>query len=124
MQTLAERIAQKLAAIRNCERSGNQEWLERHSVELLLLMHKMPSGSGFDAGTQLEMNESNHEKLVFTTSFHHMNDVGMYDGWTQHKVTVKPSFMFGFVLQISGRDKRGIKDYIAECFNTVLSERE
>lgn len=80
----------------------------------------LPSGSGFDSGCKFDVSASRPDKLVFTTSFHHMNDAGMYDGWTDHKVTVVPSLMFGFELRVSGKDRDGIKDYIAEAFQSVL----
>lgn len=58
---------------------------------------------------------------MFETSVHHMNPDGYYDGWTEHTVTVTPSFIGRFDLKVSGRDRNGIKDYIAEVFGSVLS---
>ena len=48
-------------------------------------------------------------------------ETGMYDGWTEHTVTVRPSLQFGFRLSISGRNRNGIKDYIAEVFGEILN---
>jgi hypothetical protein len=58
--------------------------------------------------------------LVIVTSYHHMNDAGMYDGWTDHKVIVTPSLVHGFVLRITGRNRNDIKEYIADLFQQSL----
>lgn len=79
-------------------------------------VNKLPSGSGLDTGVKLDLDRSSAEKLVFDTEFHHLNENGYYDGWTQHTVTVTPSFD-GFNLKISGRDRNGIKDYLYDLFS-------
>ena len=81
----------------------------------------LPSGSGFDNGTQLDTEKSNPQKLVFKTAFHHLSQHGFYTKWTDHTVTVTPSF-YGINIKVSGRDHNGIKDYIAECFDSALNE--
>lgn len=81
----------------------------------------MPSGSGFDSGTKIDIDRSTAEKLVFTTSFHHMNDGGFYDGWTEHTVTVRPSLVLGETLTISGRDRSDVKEFIHQVFQSALS---
>lgn len=59
-------------------------------------------------------------KLAFRTSFHHMDESGGYDGWTEHIVTARATFN-GPELKISGADRNGIKEYIAECFSAALA---
>jgi hypothetical protein len=49
-----------------------------------------------------------------------MNDSGYYDGWTEHVVTVTPSFIGGFNIRVSGRNRNDIKGYIAESFHHIL----
>lgn len=56
---------------------------------------------------------------LFTALFHLMNDVGYYDGWTEHTVTVTPSFG-GVNLRISGRNRNDIKESIHQAFDTAL----
>lgn len=118
---LYQALATKIQAILNCQESGNMEWEQRHaeSVDSLTKQH-MPSGGGFDSGTQFDDVASKPERLVFTTSFHHMNDVGSYDGWTDHSVIVTPSLANGFNLRITGRNRNDIKDYIHESFDVAL----
>lgn len=88
-------------------------------IEELVSDH-MPSGSGFDSGTKLDLDSSHAEKLVFTTSFHHMNDAGMYCGWTDHTITVTPSLLNRYHLRISGRNRNDIKEYMHEVFSSAL----
>jgi hypothetical protein len=118
---LYRRLATLVSAISNCERSGNVAWGDKHKVLLEhLVRENMPNGGGFDNGTKFDIEASTPEKLVFNTSFHHMDDFGGYDGWTEHRVSVKPSLMFGFHLVVSGRNRNEIKDYIYEAFENAL----
>ena len=81
----------------------------------------LPSGSGFDAGTVILLDECKENKIVLGTDFHHINEVGYYDGWTTHKIVITPCLRFGFDMRISGRDKRNIKEYIGDVFHDVLN---
>jgi hypothetical protein len=113
-----QEISSKLQAMENCQKSGNGEWLEKHEQAILdIVKNEMPSGSGFDNGTDLDFDHSTPEKLVFVTSFHHMNDGGYYDGWTDHTVIVTPSLQFGFNLKVTGINRNDIKSYIHEMFS-------
>ncbi|MFA5897874.1 MAG: hypothetical protein WC829_02050 [Hyphomicrobium sp.] len=80
----------------------------------------LPSGSGFDNGTHFVPEKSNPDKLVFSADFHHMNENGYYDGWTHHFVIIRPSLVYGFDLTVTGRNRREIKDYIAETYSDAL----
>lgn len=120
--TLAQRIGSLLAAMENCGKSGNAEWFGIHNAALNALTREhLPSGSGFDSGSELDMDRSKPDKLVFSTAFHHMNECGMYDGWTEHTITARPSFVYGIELTIGGRDRNGIKEYISQAFDMALS---
>jgi len=118
--TLASDIVNTLVARQNCEKSGNVEWREKWAERLDVLVSNLPSGSGLGADTTLDEDKSGPTRLVFQTSFHHMNDGGMYDGWTEHTVTVVPTFT-GLDIKVSGRNRNDIKDYIAEVFVSLLS---
>lgn len=118
-------IASKIEAMRNCERNGNGEWFAKHENAINdIVSEYMPSGSGFNAGTAFyaidHVNEK-ADKLVFMTGFHHMNEYGMYDGWTYHKVVVRPSLAHGFTLRVTGSNRNRIKEYIADTFHAALS---
>ena len=121
MTKVYEAIARRVDALRRC----NAEWVIKHTecIDSLVRGH-MPSGSGFDCGTQFDIEshvESPADRLVFSTAFHHMNECGMYDGWTDHKVIIRPSLRDGFTMTITGRDRNGIKEYIADVFHSALN---
>ncbi len=103
------------------KKTDTREWIDKHEdmIETLVKDH-MPSGSGFDAGTKLDLERSHADKLVFTTGFHHMNDGGFYDGWTEHEVHVTPSLASNYHMRITGRDRRDIKDYIYQSFDHAI----
>lgn len=97
--------------------------MEEHCEEEAhrLVREYMPSGSGFDAGTELVIDVCDASTLVFKTAFHHMDEHGGYDGWSEHKVKVTAEFG-GFDIYVGGRDRNQIKDYIAETFHYALSQ--
>lgn len=117
-----QEIATLITARLNCIKSGNQEWLEKHTERLEDIAKSLPRGSGIDRGTKLDLDKSTGEKIVLNMSFHHMNEGGMYDGWTEHVITVTPSLYFGFNLSISGQDKNQIKEYLYDVYHEALNE--
>lgn len=120
---LYQELASRIQARLNCEEAGNKEWFEKHEERIReLVKHFMPSGSGFDCGTKIDLDKSTPEKLVFYTEFHHINEGGYYDGWTEHCITVRPSLLCNFTLTISGKNRNEIKDYIHQAFDCDLDE--
>lgn len=122
-EPLYQSLARAVAARLRCLENGN-EYAVNWDKQLAAWADRFPQGSGFDAGTELDLEKSTGERLVFTTSFHHMNDGGYYDGWTEHTVTVRPSLEMGYQLTVSGRDRNEIKEYIAEIFSDILTTTE
>lgn len=101
---------------------GNPSMAEHCLEEAHRLVREyMPSGSGFDAGTELVIDVCDDSTLVFKTAFHHMDEQGSYDGWTEHKVKVTAEFG-GFDIYVGGRDRNQIKDYIADTFHYSLNQ--
>lgn len=119
-------IASTLEAYANCTRNGatqsqKAEWTARHRDAIYDLVENfMPSGSGIDSGTKIDWEGSTPLRLVFLTAYHHMNEGGFYDGWTEHKVIVTPSLTRSFDLKVTGRDRNRIKDYLFETFASAL----
>lgn len=121
-RSVAYLLSSMCVAIRNCQKSGNADWEQRHGERIAHLVRDyLPSGSGFDCGTKFDADKSTNRVLTFTTEFHHMNEGGYYDGWTSHVVRAHAGFD-GFDLTVSGPDRNGIKDYIAETFHVALSQ--
>lgn len=122
MRPLYRELAHLVSARANCMKDSinNVEWQRKHEdFAEQLVKDYMPSGSGFDSGTKLDWDTSHIDKLVFTTAFHHMDDNGFYDGWTEHTVTVTPCFD-SFRLRISGRNRNDIKEMMYEQFSHCL----
>lgn len=125
-QTVIKAIASRLAARMNCIRDQARqphlaEWIDKHrDAADELARDYLPSGSGFDSGTLIDWERSRPDRLVLLTGFHHMDENGMYSGWSQHTVTVRPSLVHDIDLRISGPDRDGIKEYIADAFDSAL----
>lgn len=122
-KTLATVISARLNCLERWDTHGEgySKWIECHTEKIEELLECFPSGGGFDAGTQIDLDASTGERLVFTTAYHHMHDSGMYDGWTEHQVIVTPSLLHDFSITVKGRNKNGIKDFIGDCFHDVLA---
>lgn len=119
-RSLACVIHSAIVARQNCLKSGNSfasKWDETLNT---IQENLLPSGSGIDNGTTIDLDKSGNGKIVLTCDFHHMTDAGYYDGWTSHQVIVTPTFD-GFDLRITGRNINEIKDYLAEVFHSCLS---
>ena len=121
-QALYKNIAGALQALESCrkrdiESAWESVWFDRLDTDL---KDSLPSGSGFDSGSSLDLDASKPDKLVFKTSFHHMNEHGYYEGWSEHSVIITPSLVFGFDIGVTGKDKNSIKDYIAGVFHECL----
>lgn len=88
--------------------------------ELIELMEKeLPSGSGIDSGCEILLEKSNPNKIVIKTSFHHINENGYYDGWSNHNIIIKPGFGM-FYLQITGKNRNDIKTYLFDLFHNIF----
>lgn len=118
---LYQELAATVQARLNCISHHNVEWFEKHTEHIRQLIRDfMPSGSGWDHGTTLDLENSHADKLVFYGQFHHMDQNGFYDGWTDHTVTVTPSLASRFHIRISGRNRNDIKEYLTDTFSFAL----
>lgn len=114
-------LAGTFQAYLNCKKSNNGEWAIIHASTIETMCELLPHGSGIDSGMKFLWDESTGQKLVFTCDFHHMDENGMYDGWTEHKVIITPSFPFGYTMRITGRDRDMIKEYLHDLLHGVFS---
>lgn len=113
-QTMAAAFESCETALTNCHKSGNEEWAVRWKRRLHKLVELIPSGSGIDRAPRTRDDvEVSSSAIRFDVGYHHMDDVGHYDGWTDHTVTIRPAFD-GVNVQVSGRDRRDVKDNIRE----------
>lgn len=86
----------------------------------------LPHGSGFDVGCDIDTTKSNDQRLVIYSSYHPMDEVGMYIDWIDFQVTVRASFMFQFYVDVKGpfsrRNLMMLKEYITDEFHECLSK--
>lgn len=117
-------IATAIDALKRCEERNNTEWVTRWRAQLDDIARSiLPSGSGIDCGTTIDVDASRAECVVLNMSFHHMTEHGFYDGWTEHTIRVRPSLIHGITLTIGGRDRNDIKEYLHEVYSLVLTSQ-
>jgi hypothetical protein len=51
-----------------------------------------------------------------------MDEHGFYDGWTDHRITIRPSLVNDFDVSVSGQNRNDIKYHLAEVFDYALSQ--
>lgn len=120
---LYQKIASTIIAIRNCEKSGNSEWLEKHKDTLYdIEKNVLPHGGGIDSGCKINVEKSNENKIVIDVPYHCMDEHGYYAGWRDYQIVIKANLAFDFTVDIKGRDYNGLKDYLADIFHHVMNE--
>ena len=119
---LYRKIARLFLDYRTQKAFGNDAWKEKRDTINDLVREYFPSGSGFDNGTTFDFAASMPNKLVFRTSFHHMNQDGFYTNWTKHDIVLSPDFVYKYEIKITGRNQNEIKDYIHDSFWFVLDK--
>ena len=116
-------IASAVDARLRCQKTGNTEWLERWGAYLQSIQDELlPSGSGLDCGTTLDLGSSTGNCVVLHASFHHMDENGSYDGWTDHTIRVRGSMIHGIELTVSGPNRNDIKGYLYEIYEVALMD--
>lgn len=122
MTKLYQEIARCVEARAHCMRNNLPAPRQAHTDRIARMVREhMPSGSGVDDGTALDFDRSTGERLVFICNYHHMNEHGVYDGWTEHTVIVRASLTRDFTLHVTGRDRNDIKAYLGELYHEALS---
>lgn len=120
-RAIYQAIAATAQAKKNCIDTGNEIWEDKHNETLEELEKLLPSGSGIDTGTTINIEKTTDKKIVLKTAFHHMDEIGGYDGWTEHEITITPNFN-GINIKVSGRNRNDIKEYLHEVFSNTLSQ--
>jgi len=117
-KTLAAWIAETADWAKRAQNNESARWGDIAQNRLAKLVDLLPSGSGIDSGTELISADAT--KIVLSAGYHHMNENGYYDGWTEHKITIRAQFG-GIAITIGGRDRNQIKDYLHETYHAALS---
>lgn len=119
-KTLAAWISETSDWAERAQNNANAQWADIARARLGQLVDMLPSGSGIDCGTKLV--SASATKIVLSAGYHHMNDAGYYDGWTEHRITIRPTFD-SLDIHISGRNRNDIKEYLHEVYALALSEK-
>lgn len=101
---------------------SKRKWYEIANATLDRLLQALPHGSGIDLDPEIldiKYQGDRITMIAFRSDFHHMNDHGYYDGWTEHTVRVYPDWD-GFRLVITGRNRNDIKSYLYETWDHAL----
>lgn len=109
---------------KKCEwlKTVNEHHLAQCESNLDYLEDLLPSGSGIDSGCTIDREKSGSKKIIISFSYHHMDENGMYCGWTDHDLIVTPNLTDGFDLRITGKNKRQIKEYLYDVFYHAMNE--
>ncbi len=122
--TVCQQLASAIGAHNRCVESKNGQW-EDHWFEVItnIINNHLPNGSGFDSGCQIELEQQKHNKLIIHSSYHAMNEHGMYDGWYNFRVVIVPDFT-DFDFKVIGNFGKYAynKEYIEDTFYHCLSE--
>lgn len=122
---LYQEMAQIIEARINCEKSNNTEWLNNHTEYLeKYLLEKLPHGSGLNYDWCYDYNKSNANKIVLTTSYDAMDDVGYYDGMIDFTLTITANLAHGFDTRIIGNfgKYQTIRDYLYDILGESLNQ--
>jgi len=111
-QINVSKFARNLAGYQQCK----EGYKGPHEEAINKYINLLPHGSGIDAGVKFNFDESKPDKLVFSFGFHHMDENGYYDGWSDHKLIITPDLEYGYKIRITGKDRNTIKDYLYQLF--------
>jgi hypothetical protein len=118
-------LAGKVDAVKNCRKTGNAEWEERHLETIRQVEENyLPHGSGFDAGVKVDIERTSKDKLVLVGSYHVMEE-GYYVGWIDFVATVKPLLTLAEIdVVVKGPfgKYQDVKEYIGNVLYQCLVE--
>ena len=112
-------LAQAIQWYNDTTDGKRDDWNQKAEEKIRELEKQLPYGSGFDNGSKVNLEQSKTQRIVIDTAFHHMNENGYYDGWTEHQVIVTPCLKYGYSLRITGRNRNQVKDYIFDMFDNL-----
>ena len=115
-------LAAALVAAHAWRKTVTPQYADECDKRIAALESSLPSGSGINSGTTVEYAGPN--KIVLSCGFHHIDEHGFYDGWTYHKIIVKPTFNGHLHVRVTGRDRNLIKEHLADIYREALESNE
>lgn len=126
---LYQQIASTIDAYHRCVKTHREKIWELKHLEALhaIEANYLPHGSGIDNGCQFDLDHSTAERIMITSSYHCMDENGMYDGWADFAVTVTPSLVFGVSISVKSANgcsrqfvKYDLGEYLTDVFRDAL----
>lgn len=127
-RAMAHRLAQ-IANLQEAARPLDDPFLVEAKQALKDLIDELPHGSGIDCDWHVTGERPGGEhgckKLILRNSYHHMDECGGYDGWTDFKVTVTGDLLSDIDVLVQGRfpaKYADTRDYLCEILTHALKE--
>lgn len=120
---LYQALVSTIIAYQNCIKSANEEWTVKHRSRIKELLDELPHGSGIDGTWSAELDNTFTDKLILYCQYHHMNEDGYYDGWTDFKVVVKANLLHEIFVRVTGSFPAryaDTRDYLTEMLDCDL----
>lgn len=118
--TVINKIAQAVVAYHAHKNAGNLRMAEEAEDRVREMAKEfLPSGSGINNGTTVNLIKSNAYILEMFCIFYHIEN-GTYGPRTGHRIIASASLASGFLLTITGEDYNGIKEYLYDTFRQAL----
>jgi hypothetical protein len=121
MTTVIQKIARLVQAYHNCIKTNNDYGNIHLSNLEKIEQNYLPSGSGFNSGTKIDIKNSKINKVILLTSYDNMDENGYYDKYLDYKIIIKPLFDT-IDIQVIGSNYNQLKDYILQEFDYRLNE--
>ncbi len=98
-----------------------EEWAVRWNDRLHAMLQELPHGSGLDSEWHYVGDKCSSNRITLATSFHNMDEIGCYCGWSDLTITIKPDLIHGIAMWIVGGDNN-LKDYLYDILRDALCE--
>jgi hypothetical protein len=118
---LAEAYITALTAYRNTTERGNLKWSANWKERIKQLDECLPHGAGLDGVVEFDDTLSKPHRIVIYAEYHHMNEVGYYDGWAHCHITAISEFT-GPRVDVSREVDADTGDYLADLFYQALMQ--
>ena len=117
-------LAQLVAARQNCIERGNDECREKHEARIERIINEFPHGAGIDGETAIYYHRSRKDRVVIRSSFHCLNDNGLYTHWIDFQLIITPSLANDFDLRVLGifGERQDLREYLRQLFYQALSK--
>ena len=69
---------------------------------------------------KVDIQRSIAQRLVLLVRYKHQPEYKCHNSITNHQVIITPCMMHGFIVRVTGPDRRGAKEKIENCFSNFI----